>query len=224
MAVDPSGPPYPLPPPPTGIGAGFAAGVSPIGTPPPFDPWLTVLAQYANSPILTTLITNMFAYFDPTANLDAFFDDIWNVDTAVGYGLDVWGRIVGVTRNLSVVTGAKFFGFDEAGTISADPFNQSPFFSGQQLTSSFSLTDNSFRTLILAKAISNISDGSIPSINALLRSLFPNRGDCYVLDNGGMSLTYRFKFILSPSELAIVSQSGVLPKSTGVSSNIITGF
>ena len=221
---DPSGPVYPLPPPPTGIGAGFATGVSPIGTPTPFNPWLTILSQFANSPILAQLCLNFFQYVDQTANFDAFFDAIWNVDTAQGYGLDVWGRIVGVTRNLNVVSGIKFFGFDEASTISADPFNQSPFFSGQQLTSSFSLTDNSFRTLILAKALANISDGSILSINQLLRNLFPGRGDCFVLDTGNMTMVYRFHFILTPPELAIVSQSGVLPKPTGVSAQVVTGF
>lgn len=220
-----TGPPYPLPPPPTGIGTGFAPGVSPIGTPPPFNYWLTVLSQYANSPILTKLVSNFFQYLDQTANFDEFFDLIWNVDTAEGYGLDVWGRIVGVTRVLTVASGPKFFGFGEAGTISADPFGQSPFFSGQgQLTSSFSLSDDAFRTLILAKALSNISDGSIPSINALLRSLFTGRGDVFVLDNNNMTLTYRFHFILSSVELAIVSQSGVLPKPTGVQAQIVTGF
>ncbi len=39
---------------------------------------------------------------DPTADLNAFYDLVWNVATAQGWGLDVWGRIVGVTRNLNI--------------------------------------------------------------------------------------------------------------------------
>src|SRR5260221_2382599 len=85
-----------------------------------FDYWATIISQYANSPIITQLISNFFQYVDPTVNIDAFYDFVWNLDTAKGYGLDVWGRIVGVQRQLNVPVG-KFLGFDEASTISADP-------------------------------------------------------------------------------------------------------
>ena len=60
--------------------------------------------------------------------------------------------------------------------------NQSPFYSGAVLTSNFNLSDDAFRTLIFAKALANISDGSIPAINQLLLNLFPRRGNCYVTD------------------------------------------
>lgn len=185
-----------------------------------FDYWQTIISQYANSPILTQIIANFFAYVDQTVNLDAFYDLIWNVDTAQGYGLDVWGRIVGVTRTLQVA-GAKFLGFDEATSVSADPFNQSPLYSGSQLTSNFNLSDNAFRTLIFAKALANISNGSIPAINQLLLNLFPGRGNCFVTDGGNMTMTYTFKFLLTPVEAAIVSQSGVLPKPVGVLATVV---
>lgn len=202
----------------------FVIGVSPIGDIPPFDYWSTIISQYANSPILTTLIGNFAAYVDQTANMDAFFDLVWNVDTAQGWGLDVWGRIVGVSRTLNVVATGKFLGFDEATAISADPFNQSPFYSGGSITNNFLLSDSAFRTLIFAKALANISDGSIKSINQLLLRLFPNRGNCYVTDNGLMTMTYTFKFALTPVEAAIVTQSGVLPKPTGVAVTYVQTF
>ena len=217
-----SGPPYPLPPRGDANAIGkFQIGVSPIGTLPEFSVWDTVLSQYANSPSLTTIIENLEACLDQTQNLERFYDMIWNIQTAVGDGLDDWGRIVGVDRTLTL-TGGKFFGFDEATTISADPFDQSPFFSGTLATSNYILSDAAFRKLIMAKAAANISDGSISSINKILMTLFPNRGNCYVEDNGDMSLTYKFNFVLAPWELAMVSQSGVLPKSTGCSYSIVT--
>lgn len=185
-----------------------------------FNYWSTIISQYANSPILTQLISNFFQYIDQTANLNNFYDFIWNIDTAVGYGLDVWGRIVGVTRTLNVATG-KFLGFAEASTISADPFGQSPLFNGQPLTTNFSLVDNSYRTLILAKALANISNGSIPAINQLLLNLFPGRGNCFVADGRNMTLAFTFNFPLTPVEAAIVQQSGILPKSVGVSASFI---
>jgi hypothetical protein len=180
----------------------------------------TIISQYANSPTIVQLITNMNTYLDPSVNFDAFFNLVWNVNTAQGYGLDVWGRIVGVGRVLNVAVG-KYFGFDEAGTTSADPFNQSPYYAGAPTTTNFSLSDDAFRTIILAKALSNISDGSIPSINQIMLNLFPGRGNCWVTDPGGMALVYTFHFALTPVEVAIVSQSGILPKPAGVASSVV---
>lgn len=182
----------------------------------------TIISQYANAASLVTLINAMNQWLDPQANLNAFFDAIWNVDTAVGVGLDIWGRIVGVGRVLKVTGGGKYLGFEEATSVSADPFNQSPFYTGQQTTQNFILSDDGFRTLIYAKALANICDGSIPGINQVLLYLFPKRGNCYVVDNGDMTLTYKFEFTLSPIEIAIVEQSGVLPRPTGVSASVVT--
>mgnify|MGYP000141366135 CR=1 FL=1 len=244
-----TGPPYPRIPDgiPNGIGQ-FEIGISPIGTYPKFDPWVTVISQYANSPILTTLITNIAEYVDQTRNLDAFFDLVMNLDTAQGYGLDCWGRIVGVNRVLKVVSG-DWFGFSEA-LPGSFTFGQAAFYSGQVLTDNFALSDASYRTLIIAKAAANITSGSIPAINRILMSLFPNRGNAYVTEgkqqgawfgfaesinaqgfnqaafySGSpittMTMTYTFEFPLSPVELAIVQNSGVLPKPTGVAATVV---
>ncbi|NTG07271.1 DUF2612 domain-containing protein [Rhizobium rhizogenes] len=244
-----TGPPYPRTPAgiPNGIGQ-FQIGISPIGSQPAFDLFDTVLSQYANSEILTTLITNLAEYIDQTQNLDAFYDYMLNVQTAQGYGLDCWGRIVGVNRVLQVNAG-NWFGFEEA-TPGSFTFGQGAFYSGASLTSNFSLSDQAYRTLIYAKAAANITDGSIPSINRILMFLFPNRGNAYVTDgsNAGswfgfaestnaqgfnqaafysgssvstMTMTYTFTFSLSPVELAIVQNSGVLPKPTGVAASVV---
>lgn len=202
-----------------GIGQ-FIIGVSPIGTIIPFDYWATIASQYANSDIITTLIGNMDAYLDQTANLDLFYDSIFNVATAVGYGLDVWGKIVDVSRILDVPAGADYFGFQEA-LPGSNPFNTQAFFSGQQLTNNFILSDSSYRVLIYAKALANICDGSIPAMNQILLRLFPNRGNAYVTDGLDMTMTYTFQFALTQVELAIVAQSGALPKPTGVALTIV---
>lgn len=217
-----TGPPYP-PPPAAGSNAigSFEIGISPIGDIPAFDIWTTVVSQYANSPILTTLVTNFADYIDPTANIEEFFDLVINVDTAQGYGLDVWGRIVGIARTLTVILPSSTFGFAE-GAPSWEPFNQGTFYFGIPLTETYILADKAYLTLILAKALANICDGSIPAINQILLRLFPNRGNCFVTDGLDMSMTYTFQFTLTPVELAIVAQSGALPKPTGVSLTIVS--
>lgn len=222
-----TGPPYPRYAPgnaPGGNAIGsFIIGESPIGTIPAFDWWTTVIAQYANSPIITQLIDNFFQYIDPTQNMDLFFDNIFNIDSAIGYGLDVQGRRVGVQRTIQLPNvGVTYLGFEEA-TGSWTGFGQSGFYSGGTSTSNFSLSNTDFRTLIFAKALGNISDGSIPSMNQLLLNLFPGRGTCYVADNQNMSLTLVFKFALNPVETAIITQSGVLPIATGVAVSIQQG-
>lgn len=198
----------------------FIIGVSPIGTIELFDFWDTVISQYANSPTIIALIANFNSYLDQTVNLDNFYDLMRSVATAQGYGLDVWGNIVGVSRTLHIIGADTFFDFEESG-LSANGFGQAPFFTGQQLTSNFDLSDSAFRVLILAKAFANICDGSIKSINQILLNLFPNRGNAFVTDGLDMTMTYTFGFVLSPVELAIVEQSGVLPKSVGVAATVV---
>lgn len=221
-----TGPQYPPPPAPGSNAVGvFAIGQSQIGTIPPFNWWATVLSQYANSPVIIKLMSNFFDYVDQTKNLDDFFDKMWSVYTAQGYGLDCWGTIVAVNRVLRLATGPKYVGFVE-GNANSDyddfgPGGQSPWYSGQKLTDNFILSDDGFRVLILAKAFANICDGSIPAINHILKTLFGAAGKCYCTDGGDMSMTYTFEFNLTPVQLAIVTQSGVLPTPTGVSYTIV---
>jgi len=218
-----SGPPYPLSPVAGSNGIGlFAIGISAVGDIPTFDVWKTVISQYANSPILTTLIGNLFSYLDQTVNIETFFDNVINIDTAIGHGLDVWGNILGVSRTLQVATGDNF-GFAEA-LPGSDSFGQGAFYAGTPLTSNYQLTDAAYRVLLLAKAAANITDCSIPALNIILLSLFPHRGNCYVTDGGDMTMTYTFNFALSPVELAIVENSGVLPKPVGVSATVVIDF
>lgn len=217
--IDQTGPDLEAPQPGSNAIGLFTIGVSPIGTISEFNFWDTIISQFANSPTLIALIESFDTCLDQTENFDTFFDMIWNVNTAQGVGLDIWGRIVGVTRVLQVSAPATYLGFEEA-LPGSNPFNQAPFFSGQPLTSNFELADSAFRVLIFAKALANISDGSIKSINSLLRALFPGRGNAFVADGLNMTLTYTFQFILTPVELAIVEQSGVLPKPVGVAASV----
>ncbi len=219
-----TGPPYP-PQTENSFGTNalgvFAIGVSPIGDLPSFDWWTTLISQYANSERITGLLGNFDSVVDQTTNLDSFFDLMWNVYTAKGYGLDCWGTIVGVNRVLKLSTGPKYLGFNEGGFLDYDPVNQSPWYSGQTLTNNFLLSDDGFRVLILAKAFSNICSGSIQAINALLRMLFGSFGKAYCTDEGNMTMTYTFDFAPTPTQLAILTQSGVMPTPVGVGFTVV---
>lgn len=180
----------------------------------------TIYSQYANSGVLTGVIGAFNDAEDPATFIAAFYNLMWNVLTAAGYGLDVWGRIVGVSHILQV-PGGTFFGFKEGGTTDYRPFGESSMYAGTPGSTSYALSDPAFRLLILAKALANISMASIPIYNAILLELFPGRGNAYVTDTGNMTETVTFEFALLPYEVAILKQSGALQPPTGVGFSIM---
>ena len=178
----------------------------------------TIISQYDNSSTIVQLIQNMNEYLDPRADFDTFYNFVWNVETAQGFGLDIWGRIVNISRELLIPDDPVYFGF-ASGSFG---FDQAPFFDGTvPATHTYALADDAYRQLILIKALANISATNAPTINQLLRNLFAGRGRCYVNDLGGMQLRYTFEFLLTPYELAIMTQSGALPRPAGVGAIII---
>jgi hypothetical protein len=174
----------------------------------------TLLSQFATSPSITADVANWNAWIRPDIDLDNFYSYVWNVQTAQGFGLDILGRIVGVTRNITIPGVNVDFGFKEA-LPGSYGFGQAPFYNGQSTSSVYQLADDAFRTLILAKAAINICSLTCQSINALLQLLFPGRGNCFVVDLGNMQMRYVFEFPLQPWELAIVN-GGFLPRPSGV--------
>ncbi|GAA3686676.1 MULTISPECIES: DUF2612 domain-containing protein [Acetobacter] len=176
----------------------------------------TILSQYANSPALCSFIEAWNQMLDPSAMINDWYNLVWNVQTAQGYGLDVWGRIVGVSRILSI-TSVKYLGWREANDLTEDSFNQAPWYRGVDATSNYRLSDDGYRQLIYAKALANISDGSILSLNRILTTLFAGQGDAYVHDGADMSMTYVFKFVPTDVQVSIIQNSGVLPRPAGVS-------
>jgi hypothetical protein len=145
----------------------------------------TLLSQYANSPIINALIESFNDAMDPAADIAAFQRYVWNVNSAVGDGLKIWGKIIGVSPNIPNYTEV--------------------------------LTDEDYRLLILVKAAANIGNVTIPTLNKLLSQIFTSSsGTVYVQDNLNMTITYVFSFGLTASQIAIVENSGVVPRPAGV--------
>jgi len=183
----------------------------------------TIISQYANSATLVELIRQENECFDPRVDFQQFFDYVFNVDTAQGFGLDILGRIVGVDRLLQIPNTLDLFGFNNS-SVPPDwrPFGQGTFYSGMQLTSAFFLPDPAYRVVILTKALANIVEPTARGLNTLLRNLFPGRGRCYVIDLGNMAMQYTFEFdpILQPWELAMLIAT--LPHPTGVKVSVVS--
>jgi len=100
------------------------------------------------------------------------------------------------------------------------PWGQAPFYS-IGTTSTYALSDEAFRSLILIKALANISTSTVPALNQLLLNLFSGRGRCYINDLGDMQIRYTFEFALEDWELAIITNSGAFPRPSGVYASVM---
>jgi hypothetical protein len=148
----------------------------------------TLISRFADKPIIVSLISSFNDAIDPSANIANFLKYIWDVRTAVGNGLNIWGKIVGVPR-----------------TIPGSP--------------PITLSDFDYQTLILVKAAANIGNVTIPTLNRLLTQIFSGSGIVFVQDNLNMTLTYVFNFALTTAQIAIVQNSGAMPRPAGVGVN-----
>lgn len=183
----------------------------------------TALTQYSASPKILSIIDT----FNQAVSLDDFTDEfitkVWDLSTNETFGLDIWGKIVGIGRYITAPIDSDAFGFSEADNGASDyplPFNDSPFFAGVQETTSVRLGDDAYRTLILCKAFSNISIATIPEINKFLRMLFSERGRAYCVNYRDMTIGITFEFSLAAFEESILTNYDVVPVPSGVQLNI----
>lgn len=150
-----------------------------------------ILSQYANSPKLMTVLNGLEKMIGVDADIKKFYDNIFNIQTANTYGLNVWGERLNISRRLKI--------------------------NGQAVD----LEDKYYRFLLLVKAMANISNCTVPNLEVILNYLFQERGNVYVFDTGIMTMKYSFDFYLDEMEKAILNLPGIPPKPTGVGLTIV---
>ena len=147
------------------------------------------------------------------------------------------GRIVGISRYLSIPSTEDFFGFKTGGVPEHSmPFGSGVFYAGAGSSTTFALSDSAYRQLIYFKAFANIARADIPTLNRLVNKLFSGvhglyivrgyvvdgyfsageEGRAYVQDLGSMQMRYVFDYDLNVYETAIVNTPGLLPHPAGV--------
>lgn len=172
----------------------------------------TIQSQYAASPTITALVTAFNTRIDPKADIQLFYDCIFNISTAQGIGLDWWGRILGIGRAIDIQVTDDYFGFYEA---DYDSFDESPFFTGDGVTQRYELTDDAYRELLLWKAMANIATADASTLNHLLLSMFPGQ-DIVIHESGIMTLELYIFFPLEPWQRSILDNYGLIAKGAGV--------
>ena len=176
----------------------------------------TFLSQYANSPKMFSIIQEIYKSLDPQKTEGDFYKFVWSLDTAKGFGLDIWGRIVGISRSVPLQDpSAKVFGFNTGGQSNIfTPFSVAPFRTNANGFSSYMLPDNLYRKLIFSKALANITLATAPNINKLLKTLIATPS--VYLITGIMEAKYQFQERLSAFDRMVVFQLGLLPEPCGV--------
>ena len=165
-----------------------------------------ILSQYSASPTIYKLLSDFRDNIRPDADIDLFRKKIMNIETAEGVGLDTWGNILGITRNV--------LGMDNA-TV-------------------FTLSDNDYRKLLMYKALANITDSTLGVLNKMLSILLEgvdiiatNRlvegtqlnGDYYNMLP--MHVRFSVKGNMTDIEKALFVRGGLLCLATGVGWSIV---
>lgn len=177
-----------------------------------------IQSQYAASPVINALAQSFYTLIDPTPDIQLFYDRAFNIDTAQGWGLDVWGRIVAIERKLGdVAVESQYWGFQPLNGAINDrlgTFEEAPYFS-DSLTQSFILEDNAYRLLIKTKAIANISTGSLGDLNRIMYELIPDK-EIYILHTGTMHLRILVRGHLASFQALLLNRGDLPPMPAGV--------
>ncbi len=181
-----------------------------------FDVKDTLMSQYANSPAIVGIIEGIADALDPEHTAEEFYSMLWRLSSATSWGLDIWGRIVGVNRNVQMSDpDAITFGF-KTDPVSQNftPFNVAPFSAGGAKFNTYRLPDNLYKELIIIKAASNILYATAPNINKYLQMIFTEKVYYYI--TGHMTAKYIFEFELTAVQRLIVYTLKLLPEPCGV--------
>lgn len=175
-----------------------------------------IQSQYGDSPHIKGVIRGYYNYISPQKDIDLIYDKMINIYTAEGYGLDVWGRIVNIDREFVAVDEQyDYLGFDNTpyNMDRIETFNNAPFY--KVVNGRIRLEDNAYRTYILIKALINISNVSLNSLNYIFSQLFPDT-DIKVLHSNTMILRLLVIGVISQAQIGAIKNIEWLPAGVGL--------
>lgn len=177
----------------------------------------TVQSQYAASPTIRKLVDAFWQCIDPEADIKLIYDNMINPDTAIGVGLDVWGRIVAIGREyVAIGDDTEYLGFTPLEGIENDrlnTFDNAPFYA--PVDGKVRLNDTAYRTYIFIKAMINIGDSSLASLNHMCKVLFPD-ADIQILHVDTMVLRVLIQTKMSSADKTALLSLPWLPAGVGL--------
>lgn len=163
-----------------------------------------MLSQYANSPKYVALYNGLTELFNNAKTIEDWYNVVFNIKTASGFGLDVWGNILNQGR---------LFLYED---LNGNP--ASIYLQGAQTVDGVAYTaqqtEELYRTVLFLTAMGYITNASLRSMNDMLLYYFADKGRCYCIPYGTMKLRVVFEFYVNGLEKAIYNTAFVSP--TGV--------
>lgn len=160
-----------------------------------------ILSQYAASPRITGILKNFSNEMSPRSGALLFYEKIFDILTAEGIGLDIWGRIVAISRTIA----------DQSSEVS------------------LTLDDEYYRKLLLYKALSNINEATIPALTTLINILYSETGgvvinmEDYTQHTDGnyynqtpMRIRWVFNYFFTDTDIAVFRVAGTYNRGGGV--------
>ena len=143
------------------------------------------------------------------------FIDMWNIDTAEKYSLDVLGRIFGVSRSSVSLTEKEYLTYyEKTGGLG---WGRGRWYrSGEALRETILLTDQEFRFLIKARIWKLYQNPSLDYLTDALQALTGN--DAYIVDNGNMTMKVYYGAEVSQDSFIkfAIESLDILPRPVGI--------
>ena len=143
------------------------------------------------------------------------FIDMWNIDTAEKYSLDVLGRIFGVSRSSVSLTEKEYLTYyEKTGGLG---WGRGRWYrSGEAFRETILLTDQEFRFLIKARIWKLYQNPSLDYLTDALQDLTGD--DAFIIDNGDMTMrvAYGSGIALDSFIKFAVENLDILPRPVGV--------
>jgi hypothetical protein len=152
-----------------------------------------IQSQYSASRKILALAANYQRGLNPHRDVDLFYTKMFDLARAQGVGLDNWGLILGMGREIPALDNSA----------------------------SLLLDDENYRLLLLYKALANISPATVQGLNRLLRALVDTGISglpqaAYVLEVDTMVIRWVFEDFLNPIQAAVFKAAGTLARGAGV--------
>lgn len=143
------------------------------------------------------------------------FIDMWNIDTAEKYSLDVLGRIFGVSRSSVSMTEKEYLTYYEK-TGGLGWGRGRWYVAGEAFRETILLTDQEFRFLIKARIWKLYQNPSLDYLTDALQALTGD--DAYIVDNGDMTMKiyYGNTIALDSFIKFAIENLDILPRPVGI--------
>lgn len=153
------------------------------------------LWQYEDAERLHAILKGSEEFFGVavTQFWEDFRDKIFNISTAVGFGLDLWGQILGIPR--------PTYTHEVDGADVTEP-----------------ISDDLYRRVLLGALYKMNTNATVYDINHYLSYIFPDRA-FVVRDNLDMTFTVFAVFVPTDEEKAVLRLDNFIPRPAGVMCN-----